>query len=215
MTRRDAGVTAAQSLPGTGSGSIPTASLFDKHAWRVAPVSLKQARLMVQKFHYSAGGSNTRVYCHGLFPKDWFWESECAGVAWWIPPTKGAALSAHPENWQGVLALSRLVIVPGVPSNACSFLIRHSMRLIDRAQWPCLLTYADDWRGHTGAIYKAAGFKECGKTKPERVYVRNGRMLSRKAGDKTRTHSEMLSLGCECVGSFSKTRFIHKVAEGD
>lgn len=129
-------------------------------------------------------------------------------MAWWIPPTKTAAKAAYPANWKGVLALSRLAILPGVPANACSFLIRHSIQLIDRTLWPCLLTYADKWRGHTGAIYKAAGFREAGMTKPERVYTKDGRMMSRKAGPKTRTHAEMLALGCVCEGSFPKARFI-------
>lgn len=200
-----------QSRPVTDSGSNPTTPLFRKSEWIVDGIDLEYAQEMVRKHHYSKGGSNTAVYTHGLFPRAAFWQSECVGCAWWLPPTKTAAMAAYPKDWNGVLALSRLVILPDVPKNACSFLIRHSMRLIDRRRWPCLLTYADDWRGHTGAIYRAAGFEECGKTKPERVYVRNGRMVSRKAGPNTRTHSEMLAIGCECVGAFSKTRFRHVV----
>lgn len=190
-------------------GSNPTAALFRKKEWWVDEVSLDFAQHFIEAHHYAAGGSNTRVYTHGLYPRNHFWENECVGVAWWIPPTKTAARAAYPLNWKGVLALSRLAILPGIPANACSFLIRHSMRLIDRAIWPCLLSYADTWRGHTGAIYKAAGFREAGMTKPERVYVLDGRMVARKAGQRTRTHAEMLALGCECVGAFPKIRFIH------
>lgn len=194
----------------TQGGSIPTSPLFHKADWEVRTVSLSTVQHLVRLHHYMAGGSNTAVYRHGLFRRDSFWETECAGAAWWIPPTKTAAQSAYPENWRGVLALSRLVIIPGVPANACSFLIRHSMRMIDRKVWPCLLSYADtEWRGHTGAIYLAAGWKEDGWTKPERLYVRNGVVVSRKAGPKTRTHAEMLALGCELVGTFRKKRFIH------
>lgn len=193
-----------------GGGSIPTSALFHKADWWIADVSLTTARQLVEAWHYARGGSNTRVACHGLYPRGWFWESQCVGVAWWLPPTKTAALSFDP-NWRGVLSLSRLVVSPDVPNNAESFLIRHSMNLIDRTKWPVLVTYADTWQGHDGTIYRAAGWKEVGRTKPERRYVRAGRMVSRKAGPKTRTHAEMLSLGCECVGSFSAIRFEHRI----
>jgi hypothetical protein len=56
-------------------------------------------------------------------------------------------------------------------------------------------------------MYRAAGWEYVGLTKPERVYRIGGRMLSRKAGAKTRTHSEMLALGAECVGAFPKHKF--------
>ena len=167
---------------------------------------------MVERFHYAGGGSNTAVYSHGLYRRDRR-ALTCYGAAWWIPPTKAAALAAYPKRWQGVLALSRLVVVPGMPTNACSFLIRHSMRLIDRGAWPYLLSYADEWQGHEGTIYRAAGWIENGFTAPERCYVKADRLVSRKAGPRTRTHAEMLALGCVCVGSFSKRRFFH-LAEG-
>ncbi len=192
-------------------GSIPTSALFRKADWWVETCKLDIGRAMVDRYHYAAGGSNTAVYLHGLFPRGAWGNAACAGAAWWIPPTKGAALKTCPANWEGVLALSRLVVVPGVPTNACSYLMRHSMRMIDRRRWPLLLTYADEWRGHEGKIYLAAGWEFNGWTKPERCYVRNGKMASRKAGPKTRTHAEMLALGYECVGRFRKKRFVHRL----
>ena len=140
-----------------------------------------------------------------------FFDNECWGIAWWIPPTKSAALATFPENWQGVLALSRLVIVPGVPKNACSFLLSKSMKLINRRRWPCLVTYADEWQGHVGTIYKATNWRYAGKTKPEPVFVLNGRMVARKAGPKTRTKAQMLALGARLLGRFSKHKFVHVV----
>ena len=193
-----------------GSGAIPTPMLFRKSDWWVDKLSLKTTRRLIQQWHYAKGGSNTAVYTHGLFPRGWFWESQCVGAAWWLPPTKSAAMSFD-ENWRGVLSLSRLVVSPNVPTNAASFLIRHAMQLIDRDRWPVLVTYADEWQGHTGAIYKAAGWTQDGKSKPERRYVLNGKMISRKAGPKTYTQAEMLALGAECVGAFSAHRFFHKI----
>lgn len=215
MTNRGASIDGDAPANRAGEGGpSPTAPLFRKADWWVESIPLDVARGIVAACHYARGASNTAVYCHGLMPRESMWVHDISGVAWWLPPTKWAALSAAKIagiqcEWQGVLALSRLVIRPGVPSNACSFLIRHSMRLIDRKTWPLLLTYADGWRGHEGTIYKASGWVEAGETTAEPCYVREGRMMSRKAGPKTRTHAEMLALGCECVGRFRKKRFLH------
>lgn len=176
--------------------------------WEVRPCSLATAQALVGRYHYSRGGSNTAVAVHGLFPKGSLWENDCAGVCWWIPPTRSCAESINGEDWQRVLSLSRLVVTPETPGNAASFLMARSIRLLDRSKWPVLVTYADSWRGHTGAIYKATGWTLDGTTKPQRVYVRDGRMIARKAGPKTRTHSEMLGLGAICAGSFAKERFL-------
>lgn len=181
---------------------------LSKSDWEVRSVDIGVAERLVTAIHYAKGASNTATYLHGLFPKGAFFNEECMGVAWWIPPTKSAALATYPANWEGVLCLSRLAIDPRVPRNGCSFLVSRSRRLIDRERWPCLLTYADTWRGHEGHIYLADNWTRVGLTKPERTYVREGRMLARKAGGRTRTHAEMLALGAQCVGSFAKHKFV-------
>lgn len=176
-----------------------------KESWEVRSVDIATARKLVESEHYAAGASNTATFLHGLFRAG---ESQCLGVAWWIPPTKTAANASYPLNWKGVLALSRLAVCPEVPTNACTFLLSRSRKLIPATTWPCLVTYADMWRGHTGAIYKADNWIAMGKTKPERTYQIDGRMVARKAGPKTRTHAEMLALGAVMVGSFSKYKFV-------
>lgn len=179
-----------------------------KSDWEVRPVSISVARSMVEREHYAKGASNTATYLHGLFRQGEIFDEQCCGVAWWIPPTKSAALATYPQRWQGVLSLSRLVILPEIPKNACTFLLAGSRKLIDCDKWPCLVTYADEWRGHAGGIYKADNWDYVGKTKPERVYVLKDRMVARKAGPKTRTHQEMLELGAILVGSFAKHKFV-------
>lgn len=179
-----------------------------KADWTVRVVDISVARRMVEKHHYAAGASNTATYLHGLFRKGEIFEEQCCGVAWWIPPTRSAAEATYPTRWQGFLCLSRMVIMPEVPKNACTFLLARSRQLIDRVTWPCLVTYADKWKGHSGAIYRADNWKYLGLTKPERTYQIKGRMVSRKAGGKTRTHDEMIALGAEMVGSFARHKFV-------
>lgn len=117
-------------------------------------------------------------------------------------------MATHPERWDGVLALSRLVIATDVPKNACTFLLARSARLIPISDWPCLVTYADEWRGHTGGIYKASGWKYAGMTNPEATYTINGQMRARKAGQKTRTHGDMMELGATFEGRHAKHKFV-------
>jgi hypothetical protein len=186
-----------------------------KQDWIVRPVALSVAQELIRQHHYAHGGSNTGTYVHGLFKKDAFWNWDCKGVAWWIPPTKSAALATHPLNWQGVLMLHRLVIVPDTPKNACSFLLSRSMRAIDRTRWPCLVTYADQAQGHTGTIYKATNWTYSGLTAAESIFTLNGRMVSRKAGPTTRTRTEMIALGAHISGTSRKHKFVHTVPKKD
>ena len=183
------------------------AERLKKQDWHVQTVNIDVARRMVAKHHYAVSASNTATYLHGLFRAHEIFDEQCQGIAWWIPPTRGAAEATYPENWKGVLCLSRLVILPDTPRNACTFLLSRSRKMIPAKDWPCLLTYADDWRGHTGAIYRADNWRYIGKTKAERTYTIKGRMIARKRGNKTRTHAEMLALGAVCVGSFAKHKF--------
>lgn len=175
--------------------------------WIVDTCSLDQAVTLVKRLHYAAGAGNTATFRHGLYRRE-DWPLVVMGAAIWIPPTKGAAITTFDGDWRRVLSLSRLVLAPEVPTNGASFLLaRSTKRIAASGAWDCLVTYADEWQGHTGAIYRAAGWEYVGRTKPQRIYVRDGVMISRKAGPHTRTHTEMLALGAECVGSSSKHKF--------
>lgn len=195
-------------------GSTPTSPLqLVKSDWTVANCPMGKALELIEQHHYAKGASNTRTYLHGLYPKSWHWYDECVGVAWWIPPTRSAGEAWAGDKWGGVLSLSRLVIEPGVPKNACSFLLSQSVRMIDRSRWHTLVTYADEWRGHTGTIYRACGWEYAGMTKPEAVYQIGGRMTARKAGGRTRTHAEMLALGAQFIGRFPKHRYVNRARQ--
>ena len=165
-----------------------------------------EARDLIEKEHYAGGASNTYVALHGLYAKGY---EDLLGVTWWLPPTKIAALSVW-ENHSKVLSLSRLALVKGMPVNATSYLIGRSIRLLRRTdpRWECLLTYADTWQGHTGAIYRATNWEELGMTRPYPVYVdAAGKCVSRKKGPKTLNHQQMLAAGYRFLGKFPKYKF--------
>ena len=133
--------------------------------WVVVPISIETARRIVTEFHYSKGATNTRVYTHGLFKKgEEIMEANCLGVAWWLPPTKNAAIATWKGDWRKVLSLTRLAISPLVPKNGASFLLSQSIKMIDAEKWHCLVTYADTWQNHTGAIYKATNWEYVGES---------------------------------------------------
>jgi hypothetical protein len=179
---------------------------LNKTDWHVTDVGLSVCQEFVERFHYSRGGANTAVFRHGLFRAN---DYRCFGIAWWIPPTKAAAVANYDGNWRKVLMLHRLVCVPEAPKNAASFLIMQSVaRIKQSGLWECLLTYADEGQGHTGAIYRATNWEYLGKTAPEPTFTDvGGRMVSRKAGPHTRTRKEMADLGMTVTGTFSRHRF--------
>lgn len=132
------------------------------------------------------------------------------GAAHWLPPTKNACLSVNRHNRQKVLALSRLAIMPGIPQNAFSFLLGRSVRLIKQERrFHSLVTYADDWQGHTGRAYLSRGRQYRGITSrsPKWVDPTTGRQVSRLS-TKTRTNGTMKELGYEMIGVFAKHKFV-------
>ena len=175
--------------------------------WEVRSVPLAVARQLVEQHHYTRGGSNTAVYVHGLYHRS---IGQLYGVAWWLPPTRVAAESVNKAEWQRVLSLSRMVMVPGTPANACSFLLARSIRTIRRERrFVSLVTYADESVGHTGGVYRAANWTYVGRTGPYPKWVdpRSGRQVAPKATE-NRTKAQMEQLGYQRVGSFHKHKFV-------
>lgn len=172
----------------------PPGEVLRRADWRVEPVGMPSCHELVGAFHYAGRGSNSATFRHGLFrADDWL---TCLGVAWWIPPTRDAALAVWPDPDE-VLTLSRLAIAPEVPTNGASFLVARSVRLIRRdGRYRLLTTYADESKGHTGAIYLAAGFRADGATKGEHEWRdRAGRIVNRKRGQRTLTTAQMHAAG--------------------
>ncbi len=170
-----------------------------------------EARHLCQLWHYAGGTPNTSTYRHGLYRTGILLHGEALGVALWIPPTRSAAECIAGEGWTGVLALSRLVVDPDLPTNGASFLLGRSMRLIDRTRWPILVTYADTGRGHTGAIYKATNWTCDGPVPAGDTWTTpDGVMMGRKRGGRTRTVAEMAAAGLVRNPAMPKIRFVHR-----
>lgn len=184
--------------------------VFRKEDFCVVRISSKDPRFQscrrfIEYYHYSRKCSNTAVYMDALYLRNGI---NILGVAQWLPPTRVAAESVNRE-WTKVISLSRLCVHPLVPKNAASFLLAHSEKLIikDR-RFISLVTYADQFMNHSGKIYLAANWTDLGLQKPQpRWEDAEGRQIAKKA-TRTRSKSEMLSLGYRMVGCFAKRKFI-------
>jgi hypothetical protein len=164
----------------------------------------------MRRWHYSQGASKVAVARHGLYPAGLF--GELSGVALWLPPIVAAARKVGGDDWRGVLSLTRLAVLPGMPTNAASFLLGRSMKLIDRERWPILVTFADTRLGHTGAIYKATNWRCDGPVAAGATWMLpNGTQVGSKRGARNLTVDEMRAMGAERLGDLPKIRFVHDV----
>lgn len=165
----------------------------------------------LRRVHYARGGANTSTARHGLYRPEYPpFVGELRGVALWMPPTRAAAEAIAGADWQGVLTLSRLAVDDDCPTNAASFLLGRSMRLLDRSRWPVLVTYADTSHGHTGVIYRATNWRCDGEVAAGDTWVdASGQQVGRKRGRFSYTRAEMEAQGCRRVPAAPKIRFVH------
>ena len=184
----------------------PDGPVLRRRDFLVTGCTMATLHEMIGREHYARRGANTATYRHGLYRRP---DMRCVGVAWWIPPTKGAAIASWDGDWRRVLSLHRLACRDEAPTNSESFLIGASVREIKKSGlWDCLVTYADESQGHLGTIYRATGWEYLGLTAPEAQWTDSeGRFVARKAGAHTRTNDEMVALGYRMIGRFAKHKF--------
>ena len=189
----------------------PAGTHLRKSDYEVRDCPLGTALAFLREFHYAGGRSTTCTYGHGLFRQNCL-----VGVALWMPPTRVAALSVD-DDWRGVLSLSRLAVAPAEPTNSASFLLGASMRLVAAARrFHTLLTYADERRGHTGAIYRATNWDYLGTVPGGSSWVdADGHQVSARFGPPTargtRTAAEMAGLGYERIPPSRKHKFVKRL----
>ena len=160
----------------------------------IRPVPLATVANLVVQYHGYAGCGNVATYCFGVFEG-----ARVVAAFSWNPCAHAAAraLSAAPGG-AGVLSLTRMVAVPREQrrmQHISKALYRQTSRLIDRGRWPVLVTYSDASLGHTGHVYKCAGWQPDGARRALHRTVNgtrmsrysNGRMLDVCAGDLVQT----------------------------
>jgi len=186
--------------------ALPLRTKLYADEWYVGDTNLASARGLVQQYHYSRSASPQGVHLHGLFLRGDF---QCYGVAWWIPAMAGTINRYNPGGIRTTLTLHRLVVHPAVPTNGASFLLGRSIRRIAAdGRYNTLVTYADTWRGHTGAIYKATNWHYEGLSGAYTIWLdENGNLKSKRDGLAGRNHvtpQQLQAEGCASAGQYAK-----------
>lgn len=151
--------------------------------YEIRSITLKEVRKLCEQYHGYGSAGGASVYAFGVFE-----DGVLVAAYSWQPPPPGAARDVCPEAPQGVLALSRMVAVPREERklNHVSKPLRRQMKvLIDRTRWPVLLTYSDEGQGHTGHVYKCAGWKPTSTAKRPFFLNEDGKRASSYSNGKT------------------------------
>ena len=190
----------------------PEGARLHKADYVVEGMPFKMAVALVRNYHYAQGAANTAIYRHGLFHRDNAMEP--LGCALWMPPAIGTRDSLSEDGTKQVLTLSRLVIVPDMPTNAASFLLASSINLIRKdRRFDILVTYADEGQGHTGAIYRATNWEYVGVNTGGPIWLDSeGRMVANKTTGNGRTKAQMESLGYTNTGKTRKHKFVMRLS---
>lgn len=172
----------------------------------VSPVPLSTAWRAEALWHYARSGSKAGK-AYGLVRRG---DGACVGVAHYNMCQREQGDLAWRGGWREVWTLHRLAIAPEAPANAASFLIRRSARLLARdVGCRCLLSYADTWQGHTGHVYRAAGWEYTGLVRGDKTWTDpgSGRLVAQRRGNRTLTDEEMRARGYTDQGYHDKHRY--------
>jgi hypothetical protein len=117
---------------------------------------------MIEEYHYLHSMPGGAVLSFGVYLQD-----ELTGA---VVFTRGARLghkllsASRPDD---VVTLARLYLVDQLPKNSESRVLGIVLRHVrKRTSWKLILSYADPVAGHTGTIYRAAGWLYLGQTEP-------------------------------------------------
>lgn len=189
---------------------LPLRTTFDKREWSVRVVTLELAQRIVEQYHYAKSGSSWRVYTFGLFLRK---DPNCWGVTWWIPAPKLSVDKYNPGGYKTTLILSRMVVHPLVPTNGASFLLGASQRRIAQVgRYDMLMTYADTWRGHSGAVYRAANWHYEGMSEPTAIWLdTDGVLASAYCNGRKLPNAKMQERGYRFHGYFPKHIYTMKL----
>ena len=146
--------------------------------WSRGKVQHQEAAELVRKHHYSGGCSNTAVLSYGLRDP----AGHLVGACMWLPPMPGpVGWAARVYGSARPVELSRMVMVPEVPKNGCSFLLAGCRAELKALGYDLALTRADALEGHHGGVYLAAGWQFAGwSTVVARWTDVEGRVRSRR-----------------------------------
>ena len=144
-----------------------------KDIFRIDIIDKVEAYNFVKKYHYLGDAQFFSMYAYGLIERE---SHELIGVATYSLPQGTEAL----YSWFGlnndvkdILELSRLCMLPCLNgTNATSFLLGNSMKLLRKEHIRAVITLADESK-HVGSIYQVCNFKYYGLTDKKTDFYRD------------------------------------------
>ena len=200
---------------GAGAGSSPSAALpvpqFAAKELTVKPVPARAARQVCEARHYLRSYPGGALLNFGLFVGN-----RLLGVA---------VLGAGPTNlhrlFQGaksqeVICLARLWLDDRLGRNSESHTLGFILRMLRREQGTvkAVVAYSDPAAGHTGTIYRAAGFLYLGESTAMPLYqlpdgsIHHSRSLSHRYGTHSRKHFASYGVEVELVKQSPKHTYV-------
>ena len=138
-----------------------------KSIFSIREVDKRTCYEFVRRYHYLAEAKFFCVYGYGMYYKDENNTEEMVGCATFSNPQGSVALKGWfglGNNNNSVLELSRLCVLPCLNgTNATSYLLGNSMRMLKKHYIKAVITLADASR-HVGSIYQVCNFKYYGLT---------------------------------------------------
>lgn len=149
-----------------------------KEVFSIRSISKKEAFNFVEKHHYLKDAKFFSKFNFGLFIG-----KNLVGVSVFSNPQGISALKSWfglDNSNQTVVELHRLAMLPELNgSNATSYLLSNSIKLLKKEGIQAVITLADDSR-HVGSIYQVCNFKYYGLTnKKTDFYTADGRLNPR------------------------------------
>jgi len=183
---------------------------LNKKEWFVQNCPRDIAACLICKLHYAHSTGGIGAFIHGLFKHG---DPEPKGIVWWNPAIITVGKNVDPDDCQGVICLSRMVVAPDVPKNACSFMLSRSLKIIRNSRnWHMAVTYADTRQGHLGGVYKSSGWLFCTTTRGGRMYEDSeGAQKTHRMKGKTFSIAEMQAMGYTFKGYTRKRKYIIQV----
>ena len=152
-------------------GAVPTST----HQLILRTVPTDQALNCYGRWHYLGRIKTIATLHYGVF-----FENRLVGCISMGSPNATEIKGFYDRNNQeGVWEIKRLALSPICPKNSESRVIAIAIRLVKKLGAWLIVTYADDGIGHTGVIYKAAGFDYQGLTAQKNDFWVNGKIQQR------------------------------------
>tara|TARA_R110000787_G_scaffold284293_1_gene397856 strand:+ start:632 stop:1402 length:771 start_codon:yes stop_codon:yes gene_type:complete len=133
-----------------------------KKIFRIKEIDKKTSYAFIRQYHYLKDAKFFAKYSYGLYI-----DNILVGCSAFSNPQGISAMKSWfglPNSDQSVLELSRLCMLPKLNgTNATSYLLGNSMKMLKHKEVKAVITLADDSR-HVGSIYQVCNFKYYGST---------------------------------------------------